>query len=176
MQEEKGNTIFFSRHTGTKNSHANSAISGSCKDLCKEINTGDSRCGVAECERNVVGLAACCHFHHHVLAATISRHWWRHELEQRVAFPNDVGARESTKRDHNVGQNRTKEFACDLECLSTLGGHVTTHLTDLGLEKEDAGWINLARAALAILHHVDEMAAVILTIFDKKENDIKGMI
>ena len=138
MQEEnKGNTIFFSRHTGTKNSHANSAISGSDKDLCKEINTGDSRCGVAECERNVVGLAACCHFHHHVLAATISRHWWRHELEQRVAFPNDAGARESTKRDHNGRGNRTKGRACYLKCLSSLGGHVAaTHLTDLGLGKE----------------------------------------
>ena len=176
MQEEKGNTIFFSRHTDTKNSHENSAISGSRKDLCKEINTGDGRCGVAECERNVVGLAACCHFHHHVLAVTCACHRWRHELNQSVALPNDVGAWESTKRDHNVGQDRTKEFACYLECLSSLGGHVTTHLTDLGLGKEQAGWIILARAALAILHHVDEMAAVILTIFDEKGNDIKGMI
>ena len=59
-----------------------------------------------------------------------------------------------------------------MEYLSSLGGHVTTHLTDLGLEKEQARWINLAGATLAILHHVDAMAAVNLkNIFDQKGND-----
>ena len=59
-----------------------------------------------------------------------------------------------------------------MEFLSSLGGRTATHLTDLGLGKEQPGWINLVGAALAIFHHVDEMAAiVILKIFSQKKSE-----
>ena len=56
--------------------------------------------------------------------------------------------------------------------MSSLGRPVATNFSDLGLGKEQAGWFKLARATLAILHHVDAMAAVNLkNIFDQKGND-----
>jgi hypothetical protein len=47
-----------------------------------------------------------------------------------------------------------------LEYLSSLGGRVATHLTDVGLGKEEAHWISLAIAIL--LRDDDTMLAVVL--------------
>jgi hypothetical protein len=57
-----------------------------------------------------------------------------------------------------------------LKLLSSLGGHVPTHLSDLWLGKEQTHWISLAIAIL--LCHDDAMAAVVLKIYSVKKKQV----